>query len=372
MDNAATTKPNAVAVEKSLPYLYDNFFNPSGLYKEGFDLNIELKETREKLVSFVADKNKFELIFTSGGTESDNTAVFLYGKRGNIITSAGEHSAIISSVNEQKNRGVNLKIVPLNKDGSVNKNALLEAVDERTSFVSIMHVNNETGAINDINDLALSVKQKNKNVIFHSDGVQAFGKIKFKLNNYVDLYSISAHKIGGIKGVGGLIKRKTLHMTPFIFGGGQESGLRSGTENVFGIKVFEYAAEEKYKTISEDAVRLDEYKKLFIQKLNKDIFTPISNENSSPYILCVSAKKCRGEILMHMVDDDGLVIGTGSACSSNSKNRYSRVILACGYDEKVADTILRISFSASTNLEEVEKAITILNKQAEILARKMV
>lgn len=372
LDNAATTKPNAVAVEKATPYLSERFFNPSGLYKEGFDLNVELKETRKKLVSFIADKNKFELIFTSGGTESDNTAVFLYGKRGNIVISAGEHSAIMSAVKEQKNRGTGLKIVPLKIDGSVNKQALLDAIDENTSFVSIMHVNNETGAINDINDLAECVKQKNANVIFHSDGVQAFGKLKFRLNNYIDLYSVSAHKIGGIKGTGGLIKRKTLHMNPFIFGGGQENGLRSGTENVFGIKVFEYAVEEKYKSISEDAVRLKEYKKLFIQKLNKDIFYSISAENSSPYILCVSAKGCRGEILMHMVDDNGLVIGTGSACSSNSKNRYSRVILACGYDEKVADTILRISFSESTTLKEVEEAISILNRQAEILAKKMV
>lgn len=269
LDNAATTKPNAVAVKKAMPYLSERFFNPSGLYKEGFELNVELKETREKLVSFIADKNKFELIFTSGGTESDNTAVFLYGKRGNIVTSAGEHSAIMSAVKEQKNRGIGLKIVPLNRDGSVNKQALLDEIDENTSFVSIMHVNNETGAINDINDLAECVKQKNSNVIFHSDGVQAFGKLKFRLNNYIDLYSVSAHKIGGIKGTGGLIKRKTLHMNPFIFGGGQEGGLRSGTENVFGIKVFEYAVEEKYKSISEDAARLKEYKKLFIQKLNK-------------------------------------------------------------------------------------------------------
>ncbi len=372
MDNAATTKLNEVALQKANVYLTEKYYNPSALYREGFELNMELEATRKKLVSYVADSDEFELIFTSCGTESDNTAVFNYGRRGNIVTTEGEHSAIISSVNEMKNRGVEVRIAPLNSDSSVNVEKLLELVDEKTSLVSVMHVNNETGAVNDINAIAKAVKEKNKRVIFHSDGVQAFGKLPFKLNKNVDLYSLSAHKIGGLKGVGALIKRKTLQFNPFIYGGGQEKGRRSGTENVFGIKTLEYAAEEKFKNLKNDNIRFEEYKKYFKENLNSQIFDIISSDNAIPCILCLSAKKCRGEILLHMVNDKGLIIGTGSACSSNSKNRYSRVILACGYGESVADTVIRISFSPETTMEEVVSAVEILNNSAEKLAGKMV
>lgn len=372
MDNAATTKPSKAALDKANIYLTEKYFNPSALYREGFELSLELESIRKKLVSFIANEDEFELIFTSCGTESDNTAVFNYGKRGNIVTTAGEHSAIISAVNEQKNRGIEVRIAPLNKDSTVNIDELLKLIDEKTTLVSVMHVNNETGAINPINMIAKSVKEKNKNVIFHSDGVQAYGKIPFRLSNYIDLYSLSAHKIGGLKGVGALIKRKKLLLRPFIFGGGQEKGRRSGTENVFGIKVLEYAAEEKFKTIKEDYDRLSNYKRKFIDLLNKDVFTVISPEEASPYVLCLSVNRCRGEILLHMVNDAGLIIGTGSACSSNSKTRYSRIILACGYNETVADTIIRVSFSNETTEEEIVEAAKILNTAAENLGGKMI
>ncbi len=372
MDNAATTKPGKAALERANIYLTEKYFNPSALYREGFELNLDLENTRKKLVSFIANEDEFELIFTSCGTESDNTVIFNYGKRGNIVTTAGEHSAIISAVNEQKNRGIEVRIAPLNKDSTVNIDELLKLIDEKTTLVSVMHVNNETGAVNPINKIAKSVKEKNKNVIFHSDGVQAYGKIPFRLSNYVDLYSLSAHKIGGLKGVGALIKRKKLLLRPFIFGGGQEKGRRSGTENVFGIKVLEYAAEEKFETIKEDYERLSGYKREFINLLNKDIFTLISPKEGSPYILCLSANRCRGEILLHMVNDAGLIIGTGSACSSNSKMRYSRVILACGYNETVADTIIRISFSNETTEKDIIEAAKILNTVAEKLRGKLI
>ena len=198
MDNAATTQPCGESVARAEQYLKENYFNPSAMYKEGFALSRELKAAREKLVSYVADTASYDLTFTSCGTEADNTAVFGYARRGNAVTSAGEHSAILAPFAELKNRNVaETRFAPLEADGRVNVGKLLELVDEKTTFVSVMHVNNETGAINDINAVAKKVKEKNPRVVFHSDGVQGFGKIPFRLGKEVDLYSLSAHKIGG-------------------------------------------------------------------------------------------------------------------------------------------------------------------------------
>ena len=248
---------------------------------------------------------------------------------------------------------------------------LLALIDDKTSFVSIMHVNNEIGSINDINTIAKLVKKKNPRIIFHSDGVQAYGKIPFRLAKEVDLYSISAHKIGGLKGVGALIKRKTLTLPAYIIGGGQEAGKRSGTENTFGIKQFEYAAEEKYASLKIDNERINAFKERVWSGLDQDVYKRISPMDGTPYILTVSAVGLRGEILQRMAADKGLLIGTGSACSSNTKLRYSRVVLACGYDEKTADGVLRLSFSPLTTAEEVEQAISILNEIGKDLKNRM-
>ena len=372
LDNAATTKPSENAVRAAEEYLFEKFYNPSAMYKEGYELQSELKKARSALLSPVAFEQDFELIFTSCGTEADNQAVFSFARRGNAVTTAGEHSAIFASFNELKTRGIaEPRFVPLHSDGRVDVEKLLALVDEKTSFVSVIHVNNETGAINDINEIAKRVKKKNPRVVFHSDGVQAYGKIPFKLAKEVDLYSVSAHKIGGLKGVGALIKRKTLTIPPYIIGGGQENGKRSGTENVFGIMQFALAAKEKFSSLKGDFERLSGYKKILIDGLEKSVDQVLSGENSSPYILSVSAKGLRGEILLHMANDKGVIVGTGSACSSNAKNRYSRVILACGQDEKTADGVIRISFSPQTTEVEIEKAVAVLNEVGVELKGRM-
>ncbi|MDD6994996.1 MAG: cysteine desulfurase family protein [Candidatus Borkfalkiaceae bacterium] len=371
LDNAATTKPDLQALERAGEFLNDNYFNPSALYKEGFALQCALKQSREKLVSYIGDAFSYDLTFTSCGTEADNTAVFGYARRGNAVTSAGEHAAVLSAFSELKNRGVaEPRYAPLKKSGGVDEDKLLAMIDDKTSFVSVMHVNNETGAVNDIAAIAKRVKAKNPRVVFHSDGVQAYGKIPFRLTDDIDLYSVSAHKIGGIKGTGALIRKKSLAFRPYIFGGGQESGRRSGTENVFGIKAFEYAAERKFSFLQADAARVAALRERLFSLLDKRIFIRLSPPDASPYILSVSAQGCRGEILLHMADDRGLLIGTGSACSSNAKARYSRVILACGYNESVADGVLRLSFSPLTTEAEAEESALILNDCArELLCR---
>ncbi|MDE6668039.1 MAG: cysteine desulfurase [Clostridia bacterium] len=362
LDNAATTKPDEECLKLAEKYLYGEFFNPSALYAWGYNLQREIRTAKENILSLIADKENYELIFTSCGTEADNTAVFGAGRRGNVVTTAGEHSAIFSAVNELKQRGIEVRFANLNADGSVNKEHLLSLVDDKTSLVSVIHVGNETGAINDIAALSRAIKAKNKFTLFHSDGVQAFGKIPFKITKDIDFYSISAHKIGGIKGCGALIKRKSIIIKPLIYGGGQEKGLRSGTENVFGIKNFEFAAVKKYSRIKENYRSIQALHKLLWEGLDKNLFKRISGEDCSPYILCVGADGLRGETILHEADDSGLIIGTGSACSSNEKNRYSRTILACGIRESLADGILRLSFSSETTKDEVVQAAKILNK----------
>ncbi len=332
----------------------------------------ELKKFRSVLLSAVADETAFELLFTSCGTESDNQAIFSFARRGNAVTTEGEHSAVLAPFAELKNREiVEPRYAPLLTDGRVDVEKLLALVDEKTSFVSVMHVNNEVGAINDVNGIAKRVKEKNPRVIFHVDGVQAYGKIPYRMAKEIDLYSISGHKIGGLKGVGALIKRKSLTLPAYLIGGGQENGRRSGTENTFGIAQFAYAAQKKFSTLRADYQRLSEYREGLWEGLDKSIYTRISSSEGTPYILSISAVGLRGEVLLHMANDKGLIIGTGSACSSNAKTRYSKVVLACGHDEKTADGVLRVSFSPETTEEEIEKSVVILNEIGRDLQKRM-
>lgn len=371
LDNAATVRPDEKCVKAAEKYLLSEYYNPSALYAGGYNLHLELKQARQKILSLIADEN-YSLIFTSCGTEADNQAVFCGGKRGNVVITLGEHAAVYSAVNELKQRGIEVRFANLNPDGSVNVEHLLSLVDDKTSLVSVIHVNNETGAVNDISKIAEKVKAINRYTLFHSDGVQAFGKIPFRLTKDIDLYSVSAHKIGGIKGCGALIKKKNLVLKPYVYGGGQEQGLRSGTENVFAIKCFEFAAIERFGKINATFEKVGKLNSLFRTLLDKSLFKIISSENCSPFIIAVSALGLRGETILHEADDNGLIIGTGSACSSNQKKRYSRVILACGADNTVADGVLRISFSYETKEEEVKKAAEILNsivkKRKDIMA----
>ena len=372
LDNAATTKPDKESFDKAIEFVTEKFYNPSAKYEEGYTLQSELKKARSALLCGVADESAFEVVFTSCGTEADNQAIFGFARRGNAVTTKGEHSAVSAPFDELKNRGVlETRFAPLRKDGSVDIEKLLSLIDDKTSFVSVMHVSNETGAINDINAIAKLIKQKNPRVIFHSDGVQAYGKIPCKLAKEVDLYSISAHKIGGLKGVGALIKRKSLLIPPYIYGGGQETGRRSGTENVFGIKQFGFTAEKKLKEIKENYGKIAVLRGKLWDILDKDIYTRISSTDSSPYILTLSAVGLRGEVLLHMARDKQLLIGTGSACSSNAKTRYNKVLLACGYDEKTVDGAIRLSFSTETTVEEIITAGAILNEIGRDLKRRM-
>lgn len=363
LDNAATTRPSDGALVRAKTYLTECFYNPSALYHGGVEAARLIAQARAFLVEQVADPAQFSLVFTSCGTEADNQAIFSAARRGNAVTTQGEHAAVYESFKELKNRGVEPRFAPLHADGSVDADALLDMVDEKTTLVSVIHVSNETGAINDIAAIARRVKQKNPRAVFMSDGVQAFGKIGMRLTKDIDLYTVSAHKIGGLKGTGALLRRKGYTaLSAYVHGGGQESGLRSGTENVFGIAAFLYAAQEKFATLEADAVRVAAMKEMLWSMLDKACFACLSPQDGSPYILTVSAGGARGETLQRMLWDRGVVLGTGSAC--NSKKPHSRVLQACGYDGATLDGVLRASFSSGNTQDEAMEAARAMNEAA--------
>ena len=369
LDNAATTAPDREAVEAALKFLETDFYNPSALYRGGFSAHRAVEEARKNILSLIAPQGGYELVFTSSGSEADVQAVLSSVRRGNMVTTEGEHAAVYNTAKELAKRGTEVRFAKLNADGSVNEEDLLSKTDAQTALVSVIHVNNETGAINDIGRLASRVKKAAPAALFHSDGVQAFGKIPFVLGRDIDFYSVSAHKIGGARGAAALIRKKSSRLSPLIYGGGQENGLRSGTENTFAIKLFEYAAAKKFGNIHGDLERVRALNDHVRKGLEKKYFEILSSESASPYILSVAACGLRGEVLLHMLDDAGVMVGTGSACSS--KNRYSRVILACGLEERRAEGVLRISFSASNGPEEIKEAVSVMNRCAAELAERM-
>lgn len=358
LDNAATTMPDAACVRSAEQFLKDDFYNPSALYREGFAVHKALAEARKTVLSAVAPQG-YELIFTGSGTEADNQVLFSAGRRGNVVITEGEHSAVYESAKELARRGVEVRFAKLREDGSVDPEDLLAKVDADTSLVSVIHVNNETGAVNEIARLSSAVKTKNKRTLFHSDGVQAFGKLDVRLPQTVDFYTISAHKIGGVRGAAALVRKKGAPLQPYLYGGGQENGLRSGTENTFAIIQFAEVVKKRMRERSALYAHAVEMNAKLRGMLDKKFFMPLSSETGSPFILSVSAVGLRGEVLQHMLNERGVLVGTGSACSS--RNRYSRVILACGVGERVADGVLRLSFFGNESADDIAHAADVLN-----------
>ncbi len=365
LDNAATTKPDEEILRSALEETKELYFNPSALYKGGMAAKKLIEKARCDISSLFGGK---KVIFTSCGSESDNTAIFSFYKRGNAVFGEGEHSAVFNCCNLLKQKGCDVRLAKLRYGGAVDVDDLLSKIDEKTTFVSVGHVNNETGAVNDIDEIAAAVRRKAPDAIFHSDGVQGFGKIPASLKN-VDLYSVSAHKINGLKGTGALIFNERLLFSPLILGGGQEFGLRSGTENVLGIRVFAECAKKKYDKINENYERVSALRADFIDGLDKSLFRIISPENCSPYIVSFSAVGLRGQVVQAMADDEGVIIGTGSACSS--KKPHSRIISAFEKNGKVLDGMLRAGFSPETTAEDILKAVKVLNAVTARLSGKI-
>lgn len=354
LDTSATTAMYPDIMDIIKKYAVEEYYNPSALYTKALNVAKDIKVAKQKILDILHGNGS--IVFTASGTESDNMAMFGSKKFKDckVLVSEIEHSAIYQSAKKLQAQGVQVEFVKCDCNGIVCENDFKDKLTSNVALVSIMHVSNETGGINDIEKFVSMTKAIAPKAIFHSDGVQAVGKMPINLNKLgVDLYTFSAHKFHGMKGVGGLYIKKGVIINPIIFGGGQENGLRSATENVCGIVSTAYALEKTYKLLD-----IEKNKKLIdyiTQNLTKIVPNCIINTNfdkSLSNILSVSIKDTRGEVLVHMLEDKGIIIGTGSACSASKA--HTRVPIALGLSREYFDGMLRISIDNCTTFVDVE------------------
>jgi len=356
LDNASTTKICKEALDVYNTASNELFYNPSALYKKGSDIHQAISRSKERILKYLGAGKYDNIIFTSGATESNNMAIRSFLKPSKkALFGITEHPSVYNVAKYFKDNGYNIDFVNVTSNGDIDLDDFKNKLDGSVNFVSIMHVNNETGAINPIKDLVQLSKKANKNIIFHCDGVQAFGKIDVDLEDLgVDLYTISSHKIYGPKGIGALYIKKGINIAPLMFGGGQENNLRSGTENTPAIFAFEKACEviidkcDRYKiSINE----LNNYTKEQLQNLPFDIVIN-SKGNTSPYIISFSIANLRAETLLHMLEEKNILVGNGSACSS--KKSGNRILDSMGVEAKYIEGSLRISFNLDTTKEDID------------------
>ena len=360
LDNSATTKPYPQVTEAVINAMETDFGNPSTLYTLGLSAEKLVKAARKSVAKSIGASEQ-EVYFTSGGTESDNTAIFgawearkKQGKR--VITTAVEHPAVLRCFEALKAKGADVVILPVGKDGSLDLDAFKAALTEDTILVSVMHVNNETGAILPVEKIAeelaaFAKKTGTAKPLLHSDCVQSYGKLPLDVKKLgADMISVSAHKVHGPKGIGALYVKKGVHIPSLIFGGGQESGFRSGTENVPGIAGFGAAAE----MIKPGPFPVRDCLKDLILKEIPDVQIN-SPEGSCSSVLNVSFPGCRAEVLLHQLEQDGIYVSTGSACSS--KDKGSHVLSAMGLSPEAIEGAIRFSFCRENTEEEMRAAV---------------
>lgn len=359
-DNAATTRVHPEVLQ-AYNEACNEFFNPSSLYTPSLSVKNRVEMAREAILRYLGGANKSTLIFTSCATESNNAVLRNCIKRKDkkYIISAGEHSSTHNTAKAMINEGYNIEFAPLNEDGTVNQEVLFGMIDHKTDFVSLIHVSNETGAINDIKYITKRCKQINPNILVHSDGVQALHKIKVNMVNLgVDFYTISAHKINGVKGIGGLYVANPQKFNPFVIGGGQEMNLRGGTENVPAIMSFAKAI-----SLPEgDYEAMRELKKTLLDNITVP-YKLISTDKCVPNIISLCFKDVRGETIVHMMEEDGFLIGTGSAC--NSKNTANRVLTEMGVSADYILGAIRISFEQDCTTQDVIDLADAINKNVQ-------
>lgn len=368
LDNASTTPTDKRCAEIAVTYMTEKFFNPSAPYHPSVQISNEIDRCRENILRLLKGEGK--IIFTSGGTESDNTALFGSKKaRGSrIILSNSEHPAVKKCAETLISQGHDVVFAPVDEAGRVIFEDYISLVNADTSLISVMHVNNETGAINDLKRLCTAAKKINPDVIFHSDGVQAVGKIKVNLKELgVDLYSFSGHKIHAPKGIAGLFIRKGINIKPYLIGGGQEYSLRSSTENVPGILAFNEALRIQNELFNEDFQKISALRNLLVSGLDGEKFKLISTGECSPYIVMFALKKVRGEVMLHSLEKYEIYIGTGSACSSKKTDKNQS--FASYLSEEYKKGLIRVSLSRFTDKNDIEYFIKSLNLEYDNLIK---
>ena len=362
LDNSATTRVKKEIVDGVIKILTENYGNPSSLHHKGVEAEKILNYSRDMVARILKCDRDDKIYFTSGGTESNNLAIRGYLKankhKGNhIITTAIEHPSVMNTFLDMEKQGYEVDILPVDPMGYINTEDLKSMVTDETALISVMMVNNEIGTIEPIKEISAIAKEKG--AILHVDAVQAYGKLDFGVKDYgIDMLSVSGHKIHGLKGSGVLYVDKNIKLLPILTGGGQEMNVRSGTENVPGIYALGKASELLLGKIEENARYLYKLKGRFVEELNDlegwSINGPGLNE-AAPHIINISFSGIRGEVLVHALEEYGIYVSTGSACSSK-RNSESSVLKAIGLKPNALKGVIRVSFSILNTEEEIVKA----------------
>ena len=369
-DNSATTKPTQAVVDAVVCALTENYGNPSSLHRVGDAASAKLEESRTTVAKALGCMPE-EVYFTSGGTESNNIAVMgtvnALRRRGNrIVTSCVEHPSVLECMKRLEEEGFEVIYLPVDKDCRVSKESLFESINDRTILVSLMLVNNEVGSVQPVRDAADAIKRAGAPALLHTDAVQAFGKLPFKASEIrADLITVSSHKIHGPKGAGALYVKKGTRLVPYVLGGGQENGLRSGTHGMPGIMGLA-AAVSDLGDIAENGARVDALKSCLLNCLADQENLVVNSPEGFPYILNISLLGIPSEVLRNFLSESGVYVSTGSACS---KGHRSYVLTAMGLDNKTIDSAIRVSFSRFNTKEETEYLAECLIKANKMLRK---
>ena len=372
-DNSATTRPYDEVIDAMVKAMKEDYGNPSSLHLKGLDAEHLITNAQQ----IIAKKMKClpeEIIFTSGGTESNNMAIIgsaLAKKRSgkHIVVSSVEHASVSSVMQFLIREGYEVTYIPSNSEGVATPESFADAVREDTILVSCMHINNEIGSVMPVQEIGNAVKAVNPNVYFHVDAIQSFGKIDvFPKQMNADLVSVSGHKIHGPKGSGFLYMKKGLLLRPIIYGGGQQKNMRSGTENVPAITGLGKAVEKTFDHFEEKVNHIKEVRNRLVNELLSldDVYSNTDIENGAPHIASISFVGVRAEVMLHALEDKGIYVSSGSACSSN-KSKESAVLSAIGLDKKRLESTLRFSFGEENTFEEVEYAVEQIRELLPVL-----
>lgn len=377
LDNSATTMVNKEVADLMYKIMTEDYGNPSSMHTKGVEAEKYIKEAKEIFAGILKVSEK-EIFFTSGGTEADNWALIGVAlanqRRGkHIITTDLEHPAVLEACSFLDEQGFEITKLTVNEYGQVEVDTLKAALREDTILVSIMHVNNEIGSVMPIAELGKAIKEYNKDIVFHVDAVQSFGKYRiYPYKENIDLLSISSHKIHGPKGVGVLFVKDKTKIRPIAFGGGQQKGMRSGTENVPGIAGMAKAAKILYDDFDKDIEKMYELKEYFVERIGEiegTFIHGLSDRNSAPHVISVGFEGlAKSEVLLHALEEKGVYVSSGSACASNHPS-ISKTLKGINTKRELLTATLRFSLSVYTTKEELDYALDNLKVLLPVLRR---
>ncbi len=376
LDNSSTTRPYPQVVDKMVQALTEDYANPSAAHRKGVEVEKEIKIIRQNIARAVGANDK-EIYFTSGGTESNNTVIRgvanLYKKRKNHIISTNiEHPSVLNTLKDLEEDGFEVTYLEVDKNGVIDFEEFKDSIRPTTCLVTIMHVNNEIGSIQPVKEIGKYLKSLDEKIYFHVDAIQSFGKIDFKPSKYnIDFMSVSGHKFHGPKGIGFMYVKSNSRIKPILFGGGQESGVRSGTENVPGIYGIGEAVKVLFDDLSGNIEKMYSLKELLKTELLKiiDDVKVNSPEDGVCHVLNIAFIGAKGEVLLHYLEQKGVYVSTGSACSAKKKG--SHVLNAIGLTPKEVEGTIRFSLSDMNTEEEILEAAKIIKESVDDLRNIM-